>query len=103
MEITPKDEIAEIPVEAEPAPAGDMEQQRHVCTVAMYSDKDMSKERKTYHCLTRLNQEFYKCAVYDSADPSVARLIGNFSIILHFLLVLVLQEMRLFVCCYDQI
>ncbi|KAL5724802.1 hypothetical protein ACHQM5_008019 [Ranunculus cassubicifolius] len=51
-------------------------EEKHQCTVALYSDRDINEQRKTYHCLTRLNQEFYKCAVYDSDDPSTARLIG---------------------------
>ncbi|KAI7999751.1 Oil body-associated protein 2A [Camellia lanceoleosa] len=47
---------------------------QHVCTFAMYSH-DMTRQIETHHFLTRLNQDFLQCAVYDS-DDSNARLIG---------------------------
>ncbi|KVH89429.1 Protein of unknown function DUF1264 [Cynara cardunculus var. scolymus] len=46
----------------------------HVCTFALYGH-DMSRQIETHHYVTRLNQDFLQCAVYDSDDPS-ARLIG---------------------------
>ncbi|OUZ99448.1 Protein of unknown function DUF1264 [Macleaya cordata] len=48
--------------------------QQHVCTFALYSH-DMSRQIETHHYITRLNQEFLQCAVYDSDAPT-ARLIG---------------------------
>ncbi|MCL7044925.1 hypothetical protein MKW94_015157 [Papaver nudicaule] len=48
--------------------------QQHVCTFALYSH-DMSRQIETHHFVTRINQEFLQCAVYDSDSPS-ARLIG---------------------------
>ncbi|XWS15889.1 hypothetical protein CRYUN_Cryun34aG0041200 [Craigia yunnanensis] len=47
---------------------------QHVCTFALYSH-DMSRQIETHHYITRLNQDFHQCAVYDSED-SRARLIG---------------------------
>lgn len=47
---------------------------QHVCTFAMYSN-DMSRQIETHHYVTRLNQDFLQCAVYDSDDSS-GRLIG---------------------------
>ncbi|KAA8519595.1 hypothetical protein F0562_013960 [Nyssa sinensis] len=47
---------------------------QHVCTFALYSH-DMTRQIETHHYVTRLNQDFLQCAVYDSDDPS-ARLIG---------------------------
>ncbi|CAI9087861.1 OLC1v1022045C1 [Oldenlandia corymbosa var. corymbosa] len=47
---------------------------QHVCTFALYSH-DMSRQIETHHYVTRLNQDFLQCAVYDSDDPT-ARLIG---------------------------
>lgn len=47
---------------------------QHVCTFAMYSH-DMSRQIETHHYVTRLNQDFLQCAVYDSDDSS-GRLIG---------------------------
>ncbi|XP_043701865.1 oil body-associated protein 2A-like [Telopea speciosissima] len=47
---------------------------QHVCTFAMYSH-DMNRQIETHHYVTRLNQDFLQCAVYDS-DDSTARLIG---------------------------
>ena len=49
---------------------------QHVCTFALYSH-DMSRQIETHHYITRLNQDFHQCAVYDSEDPR-ARLIGQF-------------------------
>ncbi|KAI3680852.1 hypothetical protein L6452_35629 [Arctium lappa] len=46
----------------------------HVCTFALYGH-DMSRQIETHHYVTRINQDFLQCAVYDSDDPS-ARLIG---------------------------
>ncbi|RZC65202.1 hypothetical protein C5167_008892 [Papaver somniferum] len=47
---------------------------QHVCTFAMYSH-DMTRQIQTHHYVTRLNQDFLQCAVYDS-DSTTARLIG---------------------------
>lgn len=47
---------------------------QHVCTFAMYNH-DMSRQIETHHYITRVNQDFLQCAVYDS-DESTARLIG---------------------------
>ncbi|KAG8385382.1 hypothetical protein BUALT_Bualt03G0037200 [Buddleja alternifolia] len=47
---------------------------QHVCTFAMYSH-DMTRQIETHHYVTRVNQDFLQCAVYDS-DESSARLIG---------------------------
>ncbi|XP_077251071.1 oil body-associated protein 2B-like [Tasmannia lanceolata] len=47
---------------------------QHVCTFAMYSH-DMNRQIETHHYITRVNQDFLQCAVYDS-DDSNARLIG---------------------------
>ncbi|XP_011069513.1 oil body-associated protein 2A-like [Sesamum indicum] len=47
---------------------------QHVCTFAIYSH-DMTRQIHTHHYVTRLNQDFLQCAVYDS-DDSTARLIG---------------------------
>ncbi|KAI3926612.1 hypothetical protein MKW98_014259 [Papaver atlanticum] len=48
--------------------------QQHVCTFALYSH-DMSRQIETHHFVTRINQDFLQCAVYDSDSPS-ARLVG---------------------------
>ncbi|XP_058095456.1 oil body-associated protein 2B-like [Magnolia sinica] len=48
--------------------------QQHVCTFAIYSH-DMNRQIQTHHYITRVNQDFLQCAVYDSDDSS-ARLIG---------------------------
>ncbi|XP_059439751.1 oil body-associated protein 2C-like [Corylus avellana] len=47
---------------------------QHVCTFALYSH-DMSRQIETHHYVTRVNQDFLQCAVYDS-DHAHARLIG---------------------------
>ncbi|KAL0398412.1 UNVERIFIED_CONTAM: Oil body-associated protein 2A [Sesamum radiatum] len=47
---------------------------QHVCTFAIYSH-DMTRQIHTHHYVSRLNQDFLQCAVYDSDDSS-ARLIG---------------------------
>ncbi|XP_051133770.1 oil body-associated protein 2C-like [Andrographis paniculata] len=47
---------------------------QHVCTFAIYSD-DMTRQIETHHYVTRVNQDFLQCAVYDS-DESTGRLIG---------------------------
>ncbi|KAM7524927.1 hypothetical protein LguiA_014829 [Lonicera macranthoides] len=47
---------------------------QHVCTFALYS-QDMARQIETHHYVTRLNQDFLQCAVYDS-DDSTAHLIG---------------------------
>ncbi|KAK9055938.1 hypothetical protein SSX86_027025 [Deinandra increscens subsp. villosa] len=47
---------------------------QHICTFAVYSH-DMSRQIEIHHSITRLNQDFLQCAVYDSDDPS-AHLIG---------------------------
>lgn len=48
---------------------------QHVCTFALYSH-DMTRQIETHHYITRLNQDFLQCAVYDS-DNSDAHLIGK--------------------------
>uniref|UniRef100_A0A7N0T445 Uncharacterized protein n=1 Tax=Kalanchoe fedtschenkoi TaxID=63787 RepID=A0A7N0T445_KALFE len=48
--------------------------QQHVCTFAMYSH-DMTRQIETHHFITRLNEDFLQCAVYDS-DDSCGRLLG---------------------------
>ncbi|KAM1226003.1 hypothetical protein PS2_044187 [Malus domestica] len=40
---------------------------QHVCTFALYSH-DMTRQIETHHYVTRLNQDFLQCAVYDSDD-----------------------------------
>jgi hypothetical protein len=50
---------------------------QHVCTFALYSH-DMSRQIETHHYLTRVNQDFLQCAVYDT-DHAHARLIGQTS------------------------
>ncbi|KMT03867.1 hypothetical protein BVRB_8g188380 [Beta vulgaris subsp. vulgaris] len=47
---------------------------QHVNTFALYSH-DMSRQIETHHFVSRINQDFCQCAVYDSDLPS-ARLIG---------------------------
>ncbi|XP_059666615.1 oil body-associated protein 2C-like [Cornus florida] len=47
---------------------------QHVCTFAKYSH-EMTRQIQTHHYVTRLNQDFLQCAVYDS-DDSTSRLIG---------------------------
>ncbi|CAI9087862.1 OLC1v1022046C1 [Oldenlandia corymbosa var. corymbosa] len=47
---------------------------QHVCTFALYSN-DMHRHIETHHYVTRINQDFLQCAVYDS-DDSHGRLIG---------------------------
>ncbi|KAJ7570268.1 hypothetical protein O6H91_01G112500 [Diphasiastrum complanatum] len=48
--------------------------QQHVCTFAMYSH-DMSRQIETHHYVSRLNEDFLQCLVYDNDDKH-ARLIG---------------------------
>ncbi|KAF5943988.1 hypothetical protein HYC85_018065 [Camellia sinensis] len=48
---------------------------QHVCTFALYS-QDLTRQIETHHYLTRLNQDFIQCAVYDT-DDSHGRLIGT--------------------------
>ncbi|XP_050234600.1 oil body-associated protein 2A [Mercurialis annua] len=47
---------------------------QHVCSFAIYSH-DMSRQIETHHFLTRINQDFLQCAVYDT-DNANGRLIG---------------------------
>ncbi|KAK8629305.1 hypothetical protein V6N13_078150 [Hibiscus sabdariffa] len=47
---------------------------QHVCTFALYSH-DMCRQIETHHYVSRLNQDFLQCPVYES-DDSNARLIG---------------------------
>ncbi|CAI9782900.1 unnamed protein product [Fraxinus pennsylvanica] len=47
---------------------------QHVCTFASYSH-DMTRQIETHHYVSRRNQDFLQCAVYDSEDPN-GRLIG---------------------------
>ncbi|KAF4360693.1 hypothetical protein G4B88_010688 [Cannabis sativa] len=47
---------------------------QHVCSFALYSH-DMTRQLMTHHYVTRLNQDFLQCAVYDS-DHISAHLIG---------------------------
>uniref|UniRef100_A0A7N0U2P4 Uncharacterized protein n=1 Tax=Kalanchoe fedtschenkoi TaxID=63787 RepID=A0A7N0U2P4_KALFE len=48
--------------------------QQHVCTFATYSH-DMTRQIETHHYITRPNEDFLQCAVYDS-DEADARLLG---------------------------
>lgn len=48
----------------------------HVSTFSVYS-QNMSRQIETHHFISRLNQDFCQCAVYDSHLPD-ARLIGSF-------------------------
>lgn len=50
---------------------------QHACTFSVYCH-DMSRQIEAHHYITRLNQDFLQCAVYDSDDPS-AHLIGRYS------------------------
>lgn len=47
---------------------------QHVCTFAIYA-QDMNRQIETHHYVSRLNQDFLQCAVYDTDDSS-GRLIG---------------------------
>ncbi|XP_022852029.1 oil body-associated protein 2C-like isoform X2 [Olea europaea var. sylvestris] len=47
---------------------------QHVCTFALYSH-DMTRQIETHHYVTRVNQDFLQCAVFDADDP-MAHLIG---------------------------
>ncbi|KAH0699543.1 hypothetical protein KY284_013758 [Solanum tuberosum] len=47
---------------------------QHVCTFAMYSH-DITRQIETHHYVSRVNQDFLQCAVYES-DDSKGRLIG---------------------------
>lgn len=47
---------------------------QHVCTFALYSH-DTTRQIETHHYVTRVNQDFLQCAVFD-ADDSMAHLIG---------------------------
>ncbi|CDO96901.1 unnamed protein product [Coffea canephora] len=47
---------------------------QHACTFALYSH-DMNRQIETHHYVTRINQDFLQCAVYDS-DDSRGCLIG---------------------------
>ncbi|CAM8905850.1 unnamed protein product [Rhodiola kirilowii] len=48
--------------------------QQHICTFAMYSH-DMTRQIETHHFVTRINEDFLQCAVYDS-DDGTGRLLG---------------------------
>lgn len=54
---------------------------QHVCTFALYSH-DMTRQIETHHYVSRLNQDFLQCAVYDS-DDATARLIGSIYIYIY--------------------
>ncbi|XP_023003148.1 oil body-associated protein 2C [Cucurbita maxima] len=47
---------------------------QHACSFALYGD-DLSRQIETHHYISRLNQDFLQCAVYDS-DAADAHLIG---------------------------
>ncbi|PAN28525.1 hypothetical protein PAHAL_5G159700 [Panicum hallii] len=47
---------------------------QHACTFALYAH-DPKRQLETHHYVSRLNQDFLQCAVYDS-DAADARLIG---------------------------
>ncbi|KAF5475273.1 hypothetical protein F2P56_007096 [Juglans regia] len=47
---------------------------QHACTFALYSH-DMTRQIETHHYITRLNEDFLQCAVYDT-DHAHGRLIG---------------------------
>lgn len=53
---------------------------QHVCTFALYSH-DMNRQIETHHYVTRVNQDFLQCAVYDS-DDSKGHLIGSLIILI---------------------
>lgn len=48
---------------------------QYACTFALYSH-DMTSQIETHHFITRVNQDFLECAVYDS-DHAQGRLIGD--------------------------
>ncbi|KAF9612553.1 hypothetical protein IFM89_002149 [Coptis chinensis] len=54
------------------------QQQQHECTIAVYNkNMDNWQTKSCYHYLIkRLNQEFFKCAVYDSNDDTTGKLCG---------------------------
>ncbi|KAL2457594.1 Protein of unknown function (DUF1264) [Abeliophyllum distichum] len=47
---------------------------QHACTFALYSH-DTTRQIETHHYITRLNQDFLQCAVYDT-DDCTGHLIG---------------------------
>lgn len=49
---------------------------QHVCSFALFGH-DLTRQIETHHYVTRLNQDFLQCAVYDS-DDSGAHLIGTY-------------------------
>ncbi|KAK3206690.1 hypothetical protein Dsin_020736 [Dipteronia sinensis] len=49
---------------------------QHVCTFALYSH-DMSRQIETHHYVTRLNQDFHQCAVYDTDDSNAVSLVDR--------------------------
>ena len=51
---------------------------QHVCTFALYSH-DMTRQIETHHFITRVNQDFLQCTVYE-IDHAQGRLIGETSI-----------------------
>ncbi|GMP74138.1 hypothetical protein CsSME_00031648 [Camellia sinensis var. sinensis] len=46
---------------------------QHVCTFAMYSH-DMTRQIETHHFLTRLNQDFLQCAVFNTLPAEEQKL-----------------------------
>lgn len=54
-------------------PVNNMKQ--HVCTFALYGH-DLKRQIETHHYVTRINQDFLQCAVYDTDDKH-GRLIGK--------------------------
>lgn len=71
---------------------------QHVCSFACYSH-DMTRQIETHHYVSRLNNDFLQCAVYDSDLPN-ARLIGihlNLNIFL-WLFYLIIIIVMMIVC-----
>ncbi|KAL6992346.1 Oil body-associated protein 2A [Sarracenia purpurea var. burkii] len=48
---------------------------QHICTFALYGH-DLSRQIETHHYVTRINQDFLQCAVYDT-DEYHGHLIGT--------------------------
>lgn len=48
---------------------------QHACTFALYGH-DLTRQIETHHFVTRINEDFLQCAVYDT-DDTRGRLIGT--------------------------
>ncbi|KAF5187051.1 Oil body-associated protein 2a [Thalictrum thalictroides] len=71
-----KDELSGATAGSPPPTEEPQQQQQHECTIGVYSTTNMAQQPKNYYFVSRLNQEFFQCAVYDSDDPSTGRLVG---------------------------